>query len=113
MSKYRCPVCGAAHKEPPDKCRLCGQVMTEGAQVDTPLSREAPPPERGIGGIAFALIGVVLVIAILFILLGLTPANKAIDNVKSKIPVVGQQTCDGCEQLRDDEAPFTVVLPGG
>lgn len=114
MSKYRCPVCGATHKQQPDKCRLCGQVMTEGTIInETTTPREAPMAERGIGGIAFALIGLVLLIAVAFILLGLTPANKTIDSLKNKLPVVGQQTGDGWEQLRADDGPFTVDLPGG
>ena len=29
MSKYRCPVCGATHKEEPYVCRMCGYRIAE------------------------------------------------------------------------------------
>ena len=47
MAKYRCPSCGAAHKEPPGTCRLCGYVMDGSVEIPTgaPTVRPAAAQE--------------------------------------------------------------------
>ena len=54
MAKNRCPSCGAAHKEPPGVCRLCGYVMD--GSVETPMASNIARPvaakKRGAGSLA-------------------------------------------------------------
>ena len=42
MAKNRCPSCGAAHKEPPCDCRLCGYVMDGSVEPPTRWPRTTP-----------------------------------------------------------------------
>ena len=42
MAKYRCPICGANHKDSPHQCRLCGAVMD--GTVELPASNTTTDP---------------------------------------------------------------------
>ncbi len=88
MSKYRCPVCGATHKDQPTKCRLCGQDMSGSSTVPayTGGSRQADEKQGGLGSLALIAIVGVLAIGVLAIVLGFTGSNSFIDNIRDKIP---------------------------
>ncbi len=112
MAKNRCPSCGAAHKEPPGTCRLCGYVMD--GSVETAMPSEVPratvaTKKRGVGSLA--LIGVLIVVVLgvaalaLHVVNGSSQVNKAIE----KIGIHG--TTNGWKTVTDPEGGFTVSLP--
>lgn len=110
MSKYRCPRCGATHKEQVLHCRLCGMDMTGDHQ---PIGADVRPSGKKRGGIAslavFGVLGVLAVIA-LAVALGLTSSET--DDLTDKIPGIRSETSDGWVPLQDDEGGFIVSLPG-
>ena len=69
MAKYRCPICGAAHKEPPTHCRLCGQDMRDAAFVPmTPKGARVATKQRK-GTLRIGVLGALAVLAILVLAL--------------------------------------------
>ncbi len=124
MANYRCPICGANHKEPVDHCRLCGADMT-GRPLPTPFEA-APPPvstKGGVKGLVFIGIGVVVLIGVAGLAFGLVRSNDVIESAKVK--VIPNHT-DGWT-VQDEPDPknpagtapagtsvghFTVELPG-
>lgn len=113
MSKYRCPVCGATHKEQPEKCRLCGQYL--GSRLTGPALqpevRQAAGTRRGVADVAVLMIGGVLVIALIFVVLGLTGSNSFLENIRDKIPGLARTEDDGWEEVDDADGGFRVDLP--
>ncbi|MEZ5206075.1 MAG: hypothetical protein R2690_03615 [Acidimicrobiales bacterium] len=78
MANYPCPVCGASHKYPPEKCRLCGQLMTEDAVVgDFEGARQVAQKRKGVFGIAGLIILGVIAAAALFVIFGVLPGREA------------------------------------
>lgn len=124
MSKYRCPACGANHKQFQSQCRLCGQSLApDSMAVDTPNSAQLLSTKGSIKGIV--MIGIILVIAVVAIALvfGLVSGNKTLDKAKDKI-IPGSDK-DGwttltCTSAADSGSPcivdagyeFSVTLPG-
>jgi hypothetical protein len=86
MANYRCPICGANHKEPVESCRLCGADMT-----GRPIPAEfhaAPPPvstKGGVKGIVFIGLGVVLLLGIAGLAFGFIRSNEVIEQAKVKV----------------------------
>ncbi len=110
MPKYRCPVCGATHREMPDFCRLCGQQMGEEVSVgDFKGARTVVVQKKGLGGIMFMAIGLVVLIAVGLAVLGIGPGGTQIDKLTSKLPGVSRPT--GWTELRDEDGKFVVNFP--
>jgi hypothetical protein len=110
MSKYRCPVCGATHKESPEKCRLCGLSM--GAISGVPVSsgtRQVSTKKKGIADVGVLAVGGVVLLALLFVILGFTGSNSFIENIRDKIPGAGGN--DGWQDIDDGDGGFTARLP--
>ena len=110
MSKYRCPVCGATHREMPDQCRLCGQLMGTSAVVgDFSGSRQVVVQRKGLGGIMlFAILGVV-VLAVILAYAGLGPGAKQIDEGIAKIGL--KPRANGWTELSDPNGRFATDFP--
>jgi hypothetical protein len=110
MSKYRCPVCGAAHKESPEKCRLCGLSM--GVISSVPIStetRQVSTKKKGIADVGLFAIGGVVLLALIFVILGFTGSNSFLENLRDKIPGSGGN--DGWQEIDDGDGGFTARLP--
>jgi hypothetical protein len=110
MSKYRCPVCGAAHKESPEKCRLCGLSMRVISSV--PISTETKQvatKKKGIADVGLFAIGGVVLLALIFVILGFTGSNSFLENLRDKIPGSGGN--DGWQEIDDGDGGFTARLP--
>jgi hypothetical protein len=114
MAKYRCPVCGATHKQMPEHCRLCGQTMGEESIVgDFSGNRQDIAPKKGLSGIVLAVIGGVLVLVLVLVLLGLAPGARQVESVTRNIPGVPTNDSDGWSELADPEGGFVTRFPGG
>lgn len=114
MAKYRCPVCGATHKQPPVKCRLCGQDMTSEAMIPLtpPAARAAPGRKKGLGSLFLIAAAGVTVLVGLAVLLGLTGDRGFVDNLRDEIPGLAPTGRDGWQTLDDGDGGFTAELPG-
>jgi rubredoxin len=114
MAKYRCPTCGAAHKEPVSTCRMCGYIMDGSVAMPTTgnVARQVPQRRKGVAG--FAIVGVLIVIALAAAALALhaTSQDKAITNLEDKIPGV-KTDVTGWKTVTDTEGGFTVSMPPG
>lgn len=114
MAKYRCPICGATHKEQPRACRLCGQVMDGTVAMPNSstatMTRPIGTKKKGIG--SFVLIGViaVLVIAVLAVLLGFTSGDMSAGRLRDRVPFLRTHD-DGWVQVDDAEGGYTVEMP--
>jgi hypothetical protein len=112
MAKYRCPSCGASHKEPTSTCRLCGYIMD--GTVEMPaggIVTKAPAEKKGgLGG--FLLIGllIVVVLGVGAVVLHVTSSNNDVNKVVDKLPGVSTAP-DGWKTVTDAEGGFTVSLP--
>lgn len=93
MAKYRCPECGAAHKDPEPYCRLCGGPMTERAryqQTNADHSIDASRFERrGMGHFVVfgVIVGVVLVLGAVW--LGVVEGGEDVREISKDIPGLG------------------------
>lgn len=115
MSKYRCPVCGATHKEQPEKCRLCGQDMSGSSTIPayTGGSRQIAQKQSGLGSLMLVALVGVLAIGILAVVLGFTGSNSFIDNIRDKIPGLQVEQSDGWTTLDDPSGGFVAQMPEG
>lgn len=113
MSKYRCPICGATHKEQPVKCRLCGQNLTSESAVPnyTGGTKVVVEDKKGLGGIMLIAIGGVVVLGLLALALGLAPSNSFIDKVRDKIPGLQAKSGDGWQAIDEPDGAFTATWP--
>lgn len=111
MPSYRCPACGANHKEFQPQCRLCGQSLSS-------TTAAAPAPQvtvksgggRSTKGVVLLGIGVVVAVVAIALVFGLVSGNKAIDKAKDKVLPGSLQ--DGWSPLTDPDGGFSVNLPG-
>jgi hypothetical protein len=115
MSKYRCPVCGATHREQPEKCRLCGQDMSGASTIPayTGGARQSAESKGGLGSLMLVAIIGVLAIAVLAVVLGFTGSNSFIDNIRDKVPGLHTETSDGWTSLDDPSGGFVAQMPEG
>jgi hypothetical protein len=115
MSKYRCPVCGATHKDQPTKCRLCGQDMSGASTIPayTGGSRQADVKHGGLLKLLVIGLGLVLVIGVLAVVLGLTGSNDVIDDARRQIPALSNTGEDGWVTLDDPSGGFVAQMPEG
>jgi len=112
MAKYRCPSCGATHKDAPSSCRLCGYIMdgsvempVGGAQARAPIQKKG-----GLGGIALIGLLVVVLLGAGAVVFHYTSGNATVAKVIDKLP--GQSAPpDGWKVVTDAEGGFTVLLP--
>ncbi len=111
MAKNRCPSCGAAHKEPPGTCRLCGYVMD--GSVETPLPSSVPrtvsTKKRGATSLAVIGVIIVLVLAVAALALHVVSGGSTVNKVVDKIGIHG--VTNGWKTVTDPEGGFTVSLP--
>ncbi len=124
MANYRCPVCGANHKEFQANCRLCGQSMNPNfIPQDIQAGAQMRQSKRGMKGLV--LIGIVVVICVVAIalLFGLVAGNKQLDSAKDLVIPGGNKdgwstlTCsssgDATNACKVDPGyDFSVSLPG-
>lgn len=112
MSKHRCPVCGATHKQAVPRCRLCGQDLTSASAVPRTVggARVATAGKPGIAVIAGVAVAVVIVVAVGALLLGLTDDSKAVDAVTQGLPAL-QHTDDGWVTFEDTVGGLVAELP--
>ena len=97
MSKYRCPICGATHKQYQPNCRLCGQSLAaENIPTDMPKAATATSANASIKGVFFIGLGIVLLLLIGGVAFGVVQSNRAIETAKE---VVLQQNVDGWSPL--------------
>jgi hypothetical protein len=108
MSKYRCPLCGAGHKDQAENCRLCGQSLTPGAVAAVPVGAQPLRTTRGNKGLV--LIGLGLVIVVLGGAVALGVARESSLVRKGEGLVVNE--ADGWTTQVDDQGRYTVELPG-
>jgi hypothetical protein len=117
MSKYRCPICGAVHKQYQPNCRLCGQSLSgENIPVNAPKAATPIGTNTSIKGIIWLGVLVVLVLLVGAIFFGYVQSNRAIESAKE---VVLQQNTDGWSPLvcstagASTEATPTCTVPDG
>ncbi len=109
---YRCPVCGATHKDLPEACRLCGQMMGPDATVGEPhVSTMSVEDKKGLAGIVGVMVLLVVAVVVAAVLLGVVPGTKSIDSVRSKVGL--SSTPDGWSRFDYPEGGFSVELPDG
>jgi hypothetical protein len=109
MSKYRCPLCGATHKDPAERCRMCGQSMEPGAPRVNAHQRVDPVrARRGTKGLVLIGIGLVVAIGVAAVALGLVRETTQVR--KAKDLVTGE--ADGWTTQVDEQGRYTVALPG-
>lgn len=115
MAKFRCPSCGAAHKEVGDHCRLCGTSFESGAGVAVagsgPQAQESDRyRKRGLGHF----VGVGLAVGVLVIAggvaLGVTGFEGG-DWVRENVPFLASTTDDGWEEYTEPAGVFRVEVP--
>lgn len=110
MAKNRCPSCGAAHKEPPLHCRLCGYVMDGSAEAPTSVANKTTvAKKRGAGSLAIIGVVIVVVLAGSALALHVVSGGSTVNKVVEKIGVHG--VTDGWKTVTDPEGGFTVSLP--
>lgn len=114
MAKYRCPRCGATHKEQTEQCRLCGQRMVSEHDVAqyTGGARQQIDKPKGLGKLFFIALGGVLVIALVALVLGLVPSNSFINSIRDKIPGLKVDSSDGWRQVEEPGGSFVAQFPG-
>jgi hypothetical protein len=122
MSTYRCPICGANHKDNVSQCRLCGADMT-GRPLPVDNAVHAPPPvsaKGGVKGLVFIGLGLVLVLIVAAVALGFV-RSQSVETAASKI--IGKHTDGWTTQTEPDDKSggstagasgghFSVELPG-
>jgi hypothetical protein len=109
MSKYRCPLCGAGHKNQADHCRLCGQSMAPGAV--SAISQQVAQPvqaQRGMKGMVFIGVGLMIIVVVAAVVFGVVRENSQIRKAKSLVV----EEADGWTTQVDDQGLYTVELPG-
>jgi hypothetical protein len=112
MAKYRCPSCGASHKDAPTSCRLCGYIMDGSVEIPTGGAQARAPIEKkgGLGGIALIGLLVLVVLGAGAVIFHYTSGNNTVAKVIDKLP--GQSAPpDGWKTITDAEGGFTVSLP--
>jgi hypothetical protein len=108
MSKYRCPLCGANHKNDAERCRLCGQSLAPGSVSQTPRGVSQPVrAQRGIKGIILIGLGLVLTLAVGAVVFGQVNENNQIRKAKDLV----SGSSDGWSAQEEAEGQFTVDLP--
>ncbi|HVN51622.1 MAG TPA: hypothetical protein VMT43_09330 [Acidimicrobiales bacterium] len=112
MAKYRCPSCGASHKEPTTSCRLCGYIMDGSVEMPTGGIQAKAPIEKksGMGGIALIGLLIVVVLGVGAVIFRVTSGNSTVTKVIDKLPGV-QTAPNGWKTVTDAEGGFTVSLP--
>ncbi len=117
MSKYRCPICGATHKQYQPNCRLCGQSLSpENIPTDMPRAATPASANSSIKGVFLIGLGVVLVLLVGALAFGIVQSNRTIETAKE---VVLQQNVDGWSPLvcvvegtATETPPTCTVAPG-
>lgn len=117
MSKYRCPICGATHKQYQPNCRLCGQSLAaENIPTNMPRAATNVSANSSIKGIIWIGLLVVVVLLVGAVAFGIVQSNRTIEAAKE---VVLQQNIDGWSPLvcavegTSTEAAPTCTVPAG
>lgn len=108
MSKHRCPNCGAGHKRPVSKCRLCGRDMT--GMVEAVRTPKEARRRKESGGLGFIILLGVLAVAVIVLVAVAVDFGRS-DPVVRQMPFSPERP-DGWVPLEDNEAGFTAELPG-
>ena len=113
MAKYRCPICGAAHKEPPAHCRLCGQDMRDATFVPVggKSARVATTTKKGTFRIiVIGSLGVVAIV-VLAVVFGFRGDDDIVDDVRQQLPGLDSTEEVGWRDLTDEAGGYVVELP--
>lgn len=94
MATYRCPECGASHKEKEEFCRLCGApianpVTYRTATIDKSIAAEKFQP-KGVGHFALIGVAVALVLGLGAIALGIVDGGDEVNQVRGELPSLGR-----------------------
>jgi hypothetical protein len=113
MATYRCPVCGASHKQEPKACRLCGYRM--GEEIGTLITTETgtKPLIRTKGGFKRPMIAAIIGVAIIAggaVALGAVRGDS-VEDVGEAIPFLDQDTPDGWAALSVPEVDLATEFP--
>jgi hypothetical protein len=112
MASYRCPTCGATHKQEPVRCRLCGQDMTPDAVMPVNVGgRPSTARNSGLGAVALIAVGGVVAISLLAVVFGLTGSHDFLENIRDQIPGLKGNGGDGWVAIDDGDAQLTASLP--
>ena len=105
-------MCGAPHKDPVTKCRLCGQNMATLAAVpvSTAGARQVAAPKKGIGLFIVIALVIIVVIAAGALVFGLTRDSDTVDEATRKIPGLNE-TVNGWVTIEDLAGGFTASMP--
>ncbi len=116
MSKYRCPICGATHKEEPRACRMCGYRMGENIGELNVSATGTKPLIDNKGGMGrpmlFAAIGAVA-LAAAAVGLGFiaTEDDDTVAEIRQQVPGIKAETPDGWGVVTSEEGLFTAEFP--
>jgi hypothetical protein len=109
MSTHRCPLCGAAHKQDEDHCRLCGQSLAAGsvatATQPTSIARRST---RGTKGVFLIGVGLVLAVVVTALVFDMVRENASLRQARDLVT----GPADGWSIQTDDDGGFEMELPG-
>lgn len=109
MSSYRCPLCGANHKDAAERCRLCGQSLAPGAVDAAPRAVAKPVrAKRGIKGVVLIGLGLVVALLVGALAFGVLKADRQVRMAQDLVT----GTADGWSTQAEAEGQFQVDLPG-
>lgn len=114
MAKYRCPQCGAVHKEDLIHCRLCGSSMGEEGREPI-LTKKPATARRSSSGLAVALavgLALVMALALAAVSFGWVGSSETVQQVANNVPGVGDPAPDGWVRIPDEAASWSYELPG-
>ena len=114
MATYRCPECGASHKENEELCRLCGAPMANPVTYRTETIDKSVAAERfkpkGMGPFALIGVGVALVIGIAAIAFGLVDSGDEVNEVRGQLPGL-DRVDDAWFEWADPDELMVVEVP--
>lgn len=118
MAKYRCPTCGAPHKELTDQCRQCGammdpsmKAMPTAVQADAELPADKYSPKGISHFILWGALGIIIVLGGA-IALGVGSDDDGIQWVRDNVPGLGADPDDGWVAWEDPDEVVATSTPG-
>ena len=118
MAKYRCPTCGAPHKEMVEHCRQCGAGMDQESRILASNTRTDQTMAadrfraRGIGH--FAIWGLVAIAIVLLgaVALGVGRDDENVRWIRDNVPFLEANPDDGWVTFADPDGVLVVDVPG-
>jgi hypothetical protein len=113
MTTYRCPICGASHKQEPKACRLCGYGMGEEMGTLVTGDTGTKPLIRTKGGFKRPMIVAVIGVAVLAggaVALGAVQGDS-VEDVGDVIPFIDRDSPDGWTKLTVADVDMVADFP--